>query len=150
MDRCWGKRRAHERRLRLDGLQALVTNAQLDLERESDNCHLQVALAAAREALTTFNSTQAKWVDAVIQARWTEDGDRSTKLFFQAIQGSCSSKRHPRPEECRRGHNYFVGRNGGPIGRFLHEYLGPSPQQPPTCRRCHTQESHTNARPSHP
>lgn len=60
IDRCWGKRIAQERRLRLQTLQDLVAAAQLNLELDPDNTTHQASLITAREALNTLNSMQAR------------------------------------------------------------------------------------------
>lgn len=57
---------AQERRLRLDTLQALVAEAQLNLECDPENVLHQNALQEARENLNSFNSMQARWVDSII------------------------------------------------------------------------------------
>lgn len=74
IDRCWGKRRALERRQRLQTLQYNLTSAQLLLERAPADPILQAGVSTAWEALTHFNSAKARWVDTVIQARWMETG----------------------------------------------------------------------------
>lgn len=95
IDRCWGKRRAKERRQRLEGLQHALTTAQLRLERSPDDPFIQAEVDAARENLTQFNSAKARWVDSVIQARWMEDGDRGSKLFYKSFRSMAAAKEIP-------------------------------------------------------
>lgn len=95
IDRCWGKRMACERRIRLDALQSVVAAAQLELERDPENILHQAALATAREVLNSFTSMQARWVDSIIQARWAEDGDRCSRIFFKQFKSLASAKEIP-------------------------------------------------------
>lgn len=97
IDRCWGKRKAKERGLRLVGLQARVAEAR---ERHSwssklilimliPNCRL---VQLTKEALLTFCATQANWVELVMQSRWLMEGDRGTKLFYKSFKGLAAGK----------------------------------------------------------
>lgn len=86
---------AQERRVRLDALQSRVAAAQLELEQDPENVGLQGALSLAREHLTSFNAGHAKWVDSIIQARWIEAGDKSSKLFFKQFKGLAAAKDIP-------------------------------------------------------
>lgn len=95
IDRCWGKRMAQERRIWLDILQSRVTAAQLNLELDLGNVGLQAELGLAREHLSSFSAGHAKWVDSVIQARWIEAGDKSTKMFFKQFKGLAAAKDIP-------------------------------------------------------
>lgn len=95
IDRCWGKRLAAERRICLEILQNHLSAAQIALEGDPDNLILQANLIEAREAVNTFNVSQAKWVDSVLQARWIADGDRSTKTFFRQFKGLAAKKEIP-------------------------------------------------------
>lgn len=54
-DRCWGKRKAKERRQRLENLQARVHRAQLALETQPDSPSLQRELGEAKELLTALD-----------------------------------------------------------------------------------------------
>lgn len=92
IDRCWGKRMAQERRLRLDALQNLVAEAQITLEGDPDNALHQTALQVARENLNSFNSAQARWVDSIIQARWIKAGDKSSQIFYHQFKDLASAK----------------------------------------------------------
>lgn len=92
IDRCWGKRRALEKRQCLEHLQQLLGAAQLCLEADPENAALHMKVFEARELLLVFNATHAKWVDQVIQARWMADGNRGSKLFYKSFKGMATTK----------------------------------------------------------
>lgn len=106
IDRCWGKRRAKERRQRLQALQQSLALAQLSLESAPDDPQLQTEVCSARETLAQFNSARARWVDLVIQARWMDDGDRGTKLFYKSFRSMAAAKEIPELMDKKR--QYFV------------------------------------------
>lgn len=87
IDRCWGKRMAKEKRLRLDGLQACLAGAQLALESNPLDAATQLNLTTRKEDLLTFCVAQANCVEMVMQARWTMEGDRGTTLFYKSFKG---------------------------------------------------------------
>lgn len=92
-DRCWGKRRAKEKKQRQEILQARVQRAQLALEQNPDSIQHQLVLDQSREMLLALDKGLASWVDQVIQARWAADGDRCSKLFFKSFKSMASSKK---------------------------------------------------------
>lgn len=75
IDRCWGKRMARERRLRLEMLHAGLARAQLALEAGPDDATSQVNVTLAKEALLSFCAAQANWVELVMQSRWLMEGN---------------------------------------------------------------------------
>lgn len=91
-DRCWGKRRAKEKKERQLLLQARVHRAQLELEAQPDSPTLQQALMEAKSMLQALDKGLASWVDQVIQARWAADGDRCTKIFFKSFKSLAYTK----------------------------------------------------------
>lgn len=54
VDRCWGKRRAVERKARAIALQARLASAQVALESAPDSSRLQTEVQAAVELLCSF------------------------------------------------------------------------------------------------
>lgn len=91
-DRCWGKRRAKEKRQRREVLQARVKRAQIALEFQPDSPTIQLELREAREMLQALDHGMATWTDQVIQARWIADGDSSSKLFYKSFKSMSASK----------------------------------------------------------
>lgn len=49
-------------------------------------------MSIASERLSHFDIEQAAWVDQIIQARWLEDSDRCSKMFFKSFKGLSASK----------------------------------------------------------
>lgn len=95
IDRCWGKRKARERRLRLERLQERLGRAQLALENSPDDDDCQMEVLAAGELLMEYSTHQARWVDFIIQSRWSTAGDRSTRLFYKFFKKLSSDKEIP-------------------------------------------------------
>lgn len=81
--------------MQLQNLQSVLGAAQLGLEQDPGDPMLQTQVAEARDALTSFCSTKARWVDSVIQARWMADGDKSTKLFHKTFRSLAVAKTIP-------------------------------------------------------
>lgn len=95
VDRCWGKRRAKERKARLLGLRHCLAQAQQRLEANPGDEITQGEVQAAEECLTQFEKAKADWVDQTLQARWIMDGDKGTKLFFKNFRSLATSKQIP-------------------------------------------------------
>lgn len=92
IDRCWEKRMAKERRFRLEGLQACMTKAQLELEVDPNNATSQLNVLLTKEALLTFCAAQANWVELIMQSRWLMEGNRGTKLFYKSFKSLAAGK----------------------------------------------------------
>lgn len=92
IDRCWGKRKARERRIRLESLQDGLTCAQLRFEEDPSNAESQMKVLEAREHLLGFCANQAKWTDYVIQSKWLAEGDRGTKIFYKTFKSMATEK----------------------------------------------------------
>lgn len=95
LDRCWGKRRAVERRAHLTALQARLARAQLALEASPSDSILQQEVQVAVELLGSFEKDNATWVDQVLQERWISEGDRGTRLFFKSFKSMSKGKQIP-------------------------------------------------------
>lgn len=95
IDRCWGKRRALEKRSRWTRLQARLSLAQTSLERDPTSLDTQAEIAEISEQLNTLDSKQADWVERVMQARWLADGDKGSKIFFKSFKNLATSKHIP-------------------------------------------------------
>lgn len=92
IDRCWGKRKAQERRQRLEILQAQVTRAQIALELHPDSPTSQRALTEAKEMLQSLECEKATSIDQVMQARWAGEGDICSKSFFKTFKSMATAK----------------------------------------------------------
>lgn len=95
LDRCWGKRRAAERRARLTALKGRLALAQDNLEGNPLDPEFQAFVRAAKQHLDLFALARAEWIDQTIQARWMGAGDRGSKLFFKNFKSLAASKQIP-------------------------------------------------------
>lgn len=95
MDRCWGKRRASERKARVNTLQARLAAAQTALETLPDSVILQTEVQTAIDHLSSFEKEKAQWTDQILQERWLAEGDRGTRLFFKSFKNMSSVKQIP-------------------------------------------------------
>lgn len=95
LDRCWGKRRALERKARHSALQDRLTKAQLALEAAPEVPALQQEAHVAADLVRSLEKEKAAWVDQILQERWMAEGDRGTKLFFKSFKGMSAGKNIP-------------------------------------------------------
>lgn len=95
VDRCWGKRRAEERKARLNSLRSNLARAQTALEATPTSIHSQAEVQVAVERLCSFEKEKASWVDQILQERWLADGDRGTTLFFKSFKNMATAKLIP-------------------------------------------------------
>lgn len=92
MDRCWGKQKAHERKLEEAGLRQDLGQQQQALEDNPSDISVQARLQVAVEALKEFERAKVEWMDHILQARWISDGDKCTQLFFKSFKGLAREK----------------------------------------------------------
>ncbi|KAL3682636.1 hypothetical protein R1sor_000658 [Riccia sorocarpa] len=82
----WGKRLATLRKEKQHRLTLRLHGLLLQLQSDPANVATQLKLQEAQTQLSTWESEKAKWLQQHLDRKWEEDGDRSSKLFFNSIK----------------------------------------------------------------
>ncbi|KAL3689674.1 hypothetical protein R1sor_015983 [Riccia sorocarpa] len=82
----WGKKKALKRKVKLNKLSLKVQGLLLQLQSDPANIYTQLKLEAAQTELTVWETDKARWIQKHLDKRWEAQGDRATKLFFNAIK----------------------------------------------------------------
>lgn len=108
VDRCYGKRRALERKEKISRLQLRLARAHVALESTPDEPIAQREVMEAREILSSFDTARAAWVEQILEDRWLAAGDRGTQMSFQTFRiKSLHSQTNPGSRRCRREHCHY-------------------------------------------
>lgn len=79
----------------MDSPSGSLQRAQLALELNPLLEENQLEVTLVNQLLNELDSSQAVWVDKVLQARWAADGDKSSKLFFKSFKSMAAAKHIP-------------------------------------------------------
>ncbi|KAL3676801.1 hypothetical protein R1sor_026749 [Riccia sorocarpa] len=82
----WGKKAALKKKEKQNRLSLKVQGLTLQLQADPSNVYTQLKLEAALTELRTSEEEKARWIQNHLDRKWEEDGDRSTKLFFNTIK----------------------------------------------------------------
>ncbi|KAL3697678.1 hypothetical protein R1sor_011754 [Riccia sorocarpa] len=82
----WGKKMAAKRKEKHTRLSLKVQGLSLQLQADPTNIFTQLKLDEARTELNAWESEKARWIQRHLDRRWEDDGERSSKLFFNSIK----------------------------------------------------------------
>ncbi|KAL3675310.1 hypothetical protein R1sor_025258 [Riccia sorocarpa] len=82
----WGKKMATKRKEKLNKLILKVHGLTLQLQADTTNIYTQVKLEAAQSELNILENDKARWVQSHLDRKWEEQGERTSKLFFNSIK----------------------------------------------------------------
>jgi hypothetical protein len=91
LTRCWGKRKAARRREKGARLRKCLGNAQLRLEQNPQLLEAQTELDHASDRVTEHDRQQDRWREEILQARYIEEGDKCSKIFFKSFRSLAKS-----------------------------------------------------------
>ncbi|KAL3682578.1 hypothetical protein R1sor_000600 [Riccia sorocarpa] len=81
----WGKKLAAQRKEKHRRLSLKVQGMMLQLQVNPANVYIQLKLEAAQMDLSSWEGEKARWIQKQQDSRWEEDGERTTKLFFNSV-----------------------------------------------------------------
>ncbi|KAL3690966.1 hypothetical protein R1sor_004617 [Riccia sorocarpa] len=82
----WGKRAAAKRKEKQSKLQLKVHGLLLQLLSDPANIYTQIKLETAQNDLNMWETEKARWIQYHLDRKWEEEGQKSTKLFFNSIK----------------------------------------------------------------
>lgn len=74
------------------GVAELSGCCTIGLKNQPDDPLCQQEAQEAKEALCLCEKVSASWVDQTIQARWLQNGDRCSKMFYKTFKSLANSK----------------------------------------------------------
>ncbi|KAL3692352.1 hypothetical protein R1sor_006003 [Riccia sorocarpa] len=82
----WGKKEARKRQDKQNRLTLKVHGLLLQLQADPANVHTQLKLESAQNDLATWENEKARWIQKHLDKKYEEEGERSSKLFFNSIK----------------------------------------------------------------
>ncbi|KAL3695568.1 hypothetical protein R1sor_009644 [Riccia sorocarpa] len=82
----WGKRKALKRKEKHAKLTLKVHGLLLQLQSNPSNIYTQIKLEAAQTELNAWEGERPRWTQQLLDRRWEEESERSSKLFFNSIK----------------------------------------------------------------
>ncbi|KAL3679780.1 hypothetical protein R1sor_022736 [Riccia sorocarpa] len=82
----WGKKTAIKRKEKQNRLTLKVHGLLLQLQSDPSNISSQLKLEEVQHDLSSWETEKARWIQHLLDRNWEEEGERSTKLFFNSIK----------------------------------------------------------------
>ncbi|KAL3677000.1 hypothetical protein R1sor_026948 [Riccia sorocarpa] len=82
----WGKKAASKKKDKYNRLQLKVHGLLLQLQADPSNIYTQIKLETAQNDLNLWETEKARWTQLHLDMKWEEEGQRSSKLFFNSIK----------------------------------------------------------------
>ncbi|KAL3676620.1 hypothetical protein R1sor_026568 [Riccia sorocarpa] len=82
----WGKHAAKRRKEKQDKLTLKVHGLILQLQANPANVYTEIKLEEARTQLATWEADKARWTQTLLDRKWEDEGEKSSKLFFNSIK----------------------------------------------------------------